>query len=298
MILELLLGPGDPIRALGVAARWLALVGALGACGSALFLVFLSEHLTTDEARAARRWLVLFWLLAALTSAALWPFRAIELSGIRDGAFRWPLYGEMLRSPFGDAFLLKAAGLILLLFARVRTTWGAGIATAGVALVAFGLVLAGHAPALRLRQEAVAVLTVHLVAVAFWFGCLFPLRNIALRRDPRSAAETLLIWSRQAMVFSAFALATGIWAAYTMAGAPMRLHQSGYGVVVIAKSVLVAAMLLGAFACRFRHVRLMQRGDVLAGDAFRRSCGRQILLALLVFYLSAELGAADLPVRP
>jgi putative copper resistance protein D len=297
MILELLLGPGDPIRALGVAVRWLALVGALGACGATLFLVFLSEHLTTDEARATRRWLALFWLLAVLASAALWPFRAIELSGIRDGASRWPLYGEMLRSAFGDAFLLKAAGLVLLLFARVRTSWGAGIATAGVALVVLGLALAGHAPGLRQRQEAVALMAVHLAAVAFWFGCLFPLRNIALRRDPRSAAETLLVWSRQAMVFSALALATGAWAAFAMAGTPLRLHQSGYGVVVIAKSALVAAMLLGAFACRFRHVRLMQRGDVLAGDAFRRSCGRQIMLALVVLYLSAELGAADLSAR-
>lgn len=297
MILELLLGPGDPIRALGVGVRWLALVGALGACGTALFLVFLSEHLTTDEVRAARRWLVLFWLVAVLASAALWPFRAIELSGIRDGAARWPLYGEMLRSAFGDAALIKAAGLALLLFSRVRTTWGAGIATAGVVLVALGLALSGHAPGLRQRQEAVALMAVHLAAVAFWFGGLFPLRNIALRRDPRSAAETLLVWSRQAMVFAVLALATGVWAALAMAGPPLRLHQSGYGMVIIAKSALVAAMLLGAFSCRFRHVRLMQRGDVLAGDAFRRSCGRQILLALLVLYLSAELGAADLAAR-
>jgi hypothetical protein len=44
-------------------------------------------------------------------------------------------------------------------------------------------------------------------------------------------------------------------------------------------------------------VRLMHRGDVLAGDSFRRSCGRQILFALVVLYLSAELAAADLPPR-
>jgi putative copper resistance protein D len=297
MILEFALGPGDPIRGLAVVVRWLGLVGALGAAGATLYLVFMSEHLTHDEQRAARRWLVLFWLVAVLASAALWPFRAIELSGVRDGAMRWQLYGEIARSPFGDAFLLKAAGLILLLFARVRTAWGAGLATAGVALLALGLALAGHAPGHRLRQEAVALIAIHLAAVAFWFGSLFPLRNVALRRDPRSAADDILVWSRYAMVFAVLALGTGIWAALTMAGSPVRLHQSGYGAVVIAKSALVAAMLLGAFACRFRHVRLMQRGDVLAGDAFRRSCGRQILFALVVLYLSAELAAADLPPR-
>ncbi len=38
----------------------------------------------------------------------------------------------------------------------------------------------------------------------------------------------------------------------------------------------------------------MERGDVLAGDAFRRSCTRQFLFGLVVLYLTAELASADL----
>lgn len=297
MILEFWQGPGDPIRGLAVVVRWLALAGALGAAGTALFLVFMSERLTFEEARAARRWLVVFVLLGLAGAVALWPFRAIELSGIRDGAGRWPLYADIARSAFGDAFFLKAAGLMLLLFARVRTTWGAGVATAGALLVAWGLTLGGHAPTHRMRQELIAMMLLHIVAVSFWFGSLFPLRNVALRRDPHSAAEAILAWSRQATIFAVIALVTGVLAALFLAGPPMQLTRSPYGWVLIAKLAPVAAMLLGAMACRFRHARLMLRGDVLAGDALRRSAGRQILFAMVALYLAAELASADMPVR-
>ncbi len=145
-------------------------------------------------------------MLALLCLALLWPFRAAELSGIRDGMVRWALYPEIARSAFGDAAFLTAAGLVLLLFARVRTAWGAGLATAGAMLVALGLTMGGHAAGHTRRQELVALGTLHVFAAAFWFGSLLPLRAVALRRDPASAAEDILAWSRQAMVFAVLAL--------------------------------------------------------------------------------------------
>lgn len=295
MILEFWQGAGDPVRGAAVLVRAVATASALGAAGSALFLVFLSERLTFDEARAARRWLVLFVLLALLAGAALWPFRAAALTGVADGMGRWPIYPEIARSPFGDAAFTLAAGLALLLFARVRTAWGAGLGTAGALLVCIGLALAGHANGHARRQELLALAVVHAAAAAFWFGSLFSLRTVAGRRDPRSAAEAVLAWSRHAMVFAVLAVVSGAVMAIALAGTPVQLLRSGYGWVVLAKTGLVAAMVLAALASRFRHARLMERGDVLAGDALRASCGRQILFALLVLYATAELTAADLP---
>jgi putative copper resistance protein D len=298
MILEFWQGAGDPIRGLAAVVRALGYMGCLGAMGAALFLVFMSEQLTYDEARAARRWLVLLMLLGLLASLALWPLRAAELSGIRDGAFRWQLYPQIARSPFGDSFFLRASGLILVLFALVRTTWGAGVATAGALLVAMSYVAVGHAAAFRPRQELSALIIMHIVAVAFWFGSLFPLRNVTLRRDPRSSAEAIQVWSRYALAFTLLALVTGGWGALLVAGPPMGLTRSGFGWALIAKLALVTAMLFGALACRFRHVRLMARGDVLAGDAFRRSVGWQILFAILALYATAEMVSVDLPALP
>lgn len=295
MILEVWQGAGDPVRGVAVLVRALATASALGAAGAALFLVFLSERLTLDEARAARRWLTLFVVLALVANAALWPFRAAALTGIGEGMGRWQLYPEIARSPFGDAAFTLLAGLALLLFARVRTAWGAGLATAGALLVCLAPVLAGHAVGHARRQELIALGLVHGAAAAFWFGSLFPLRSVARRRDPRSASETVLAWSRFAMVFAGLAIATGATMALVLAASPMALVRTGYGWVVLAKTALVGAMVLGALACRFKHARLMQCGDVLAGEALRTSCGRQILFALLVFYATAELTTADLP---
>lgn len=296
MILEFWQGAGDPVRGVAVLVRTVATASALGAAGAALFLVFLSERLTFEEARAARRWLVLFVAVALVSSAALWPFRAAALTGVGAGMGRWQLYPEIARSPFGDAAFTLLAGIALLLFARVRTAWGAGLATAGAVLVCLAPALAGHAGTHGRRQELIALSLVHGAAAAFWFGSLFPLRSVARRRDPRTASETILAWSRFAMVFAGLAVATGVALALVLAGLPAALVRTGYGWAVLVKSALVGAMVLGALACRFKHVRLMQRGDVLAGEAFRTSCGRQILVALLIFYATAELTAADLPV--
>lgn len=295
MILEFWQGAGDPVRGAAVLVQAVAMAGALGAAGSALFLVFLSERLTVEEARAARRWLLLFVLLALLAGAALWPFRAAALTGVTAGMARVAIYPEIARSPFGDAAFTLAAGLVLLLFARVRTAWGAGLGTAGALLVCIGLALAGHAPGHARRQEVLALAVIHAAAAAFWFGSLFSLRTVAGRRDPRSAAEAVLAWSRHAMVFAGLAVASGIALGLAFAGSPAQLPRSGYGWVVLAKTALVVAMVLGALASRFRHARLMERGDVLAGDALGASCNCQILFALLVLYATAELTTADLP---
>ncbi|WP_439572955.1 CopD family protein [Phreatobacter sp.] len=184
---------------------------------------------------------------------------------------------------------------MLALFARIRTTWGAGLASIGAAAIAAGFAMHGHAAAAPARLEAMALAALHVFAVAFWFGSLLPLRAVALRRDPRSAAASILVWSRPALVFAALALGSGVALALVLAGPPRALLAPGYGWAVIAKTALVAAMLLGALAARFRHAKLMARGDVLAAESFRRSVLRQALFAVLVIYASAELASVDLP---
>lgn len=297
MILEFWQGGGDMVRGVAVLVRALADLCLMGSAGAVLYLVFMSAELTDEEARSARRWLTLFVLAGLLAVAARWPFRAAELAGIRDGAWRGPLYREIVRSPFGEAALVQAGGLVLALFARVRTTWGAGLAAIGAAAIAAGLALHGHATASALRLEAMALAMLHVFAVAFWFGSLMPLRAVALRRDPRSAAAGILAWARPALVFAVLALGSGLALALMLAGPPRALLAPGYGWAVMAKTALVAAMLLGALAARFRHAKLMARGDVLAADGFRRAVLRQALIAVLAVYVSAELAAADLPAR-
>ncbi|WP_204335932.1 hypothetical protein, partial [Klebsiella pneumoniae] len=85
---------------------------------------------------------------------------------------------------------------VLVLFALVRRTWGTGIAAIGAVPIAASYVAIGQTTQYRPRQELAALAVLHLMAVAFWFGSLFPLRNVALRRDPQSAADAVAVWSR------------------------------------------------------------------------------------------------------
>ncbi|QCI65699.1 copper resistance D family protein [Phreatobacter stygius] len=289
MILEFWQGSGDLWNALTVLLRAAGYAGTLGAAGVALFLLFMSGELTADEATAARRWLAVLVLAGLLASLAAWPMRALSLSRMPEAAFRFEIYSGIARSRFGDAGLLRLVGLVLVLFALVRRTWGAGIGAIGAVVIAASYVAIGHTTQYRPRQELAALTVLHLTAVAFWFGSLFPLRNITLRRDPRSAAETLAVWSRYATVFVILVAATGLVVAWYLVGAARNLTGSWFGWALIAKLALVALILLSAFGARFRHARLMLRGDVLAASAMRRSLGRQIVIAVLVFYATAEL---------
>ncbi|CEJ15520.1 Copper resistance protein D [bacterium YEK0313] len=295
MILEFWQGPGDPLNALAGVLRAVGSIGALGGAGIALFLLFMSGELTADEATAARRWLFVLVLVGVLASLAAWPLRALSLARSPEAAMRADLYVAIARSRFGDAGLMRLAGLLLVLFALMRRSWATGMAVVGAVTVAASYAAFGHATQYRPRQELAALTVLHVSAAAFWFGSLFPLRNLTLRRDPRAAGEAFLVWSRYARTMVLLALASGLAAAWYLAGPARGLPASWFGWALIAKAALVALLLVHAFTARFRHVRLLLRGDVLAASALRRSLGRQILLGLLVLCVTAELVGVDPP---
>lgn len=289
MILEIWQGSGDLWNGLAAILRAAGYVGTFGSAGVALFLLFMSGELTAEEATAARRWLAVLVLVGLLATLAAWPMRALTLARMPEAAFRFEIYAGIVRSRFGDAALLRMGGLVLVLFALVRRTWGTGIAAIGAVTIAASYVAIGHTTQYRPRQELAALTVLHLTAVAFWFGSLFPLRNVALRRDPHSAAEAVAVWSRYATVLVILLLASGMLISWYLVGSVRNLTGSWFGWALIAKLALVGLLLVSAFSARFHHARLMMRGDVLAASGLRRSLGRQILLGILIFYATAEL---------
>lgn len=289
MILEFWQGVGDPFRAAAVVVRAFVDIGSLATAGLALFLVFMSGELTAEETRSARRWLLLLAVIALMAGLGSFPLQAIEVARGPQGAQRAEIYTLVMRSPFGDALLLRTGGIVLAVAALARNAGAAGIATVGAVLIAASYVAAGHATQFRPRQELVVLVTLHVLAAAFWFGGLLGVRAVTLRRDPESAADTLAVWSRQAGAFFLVALGAGLFAAWYLGGTWRSLADSWFGWVVFAKMALVALLIALALSARFRHLPLMARGDLLAAAALRRSAGRQFLLAMVVIYVSAEL---------
>jgi putative copper export protein len=289
MIIELIQGEGDLFNILTVILRAIYSFASLAAAGLVLTLAVLAGQLTPEESRAARRWLLAFVLIGMVASLAAWPVRAIVLAKGIDGLWRWDFYPLVARSRIGDAFFLRMSGLTLALFGLWRSGAGVALAAIGAAMIAASYVAMGHSTLYRPRQELAALIGLHLFALSFWIGGLFALGPITQRRDQRSAAQAITIWSRAAMIAVAVMIATGIAASWYLVGSWKNLFASWHGWALIAKVSVVALMILIAINNKLRHTRQMAAGDALAGRALDRSIGREIVLAIIVVYLASEM---------
>ncbi|MBY0338657.1 MAG: copper resistance protein, partial [Acetobacteraceae bacterium] len=176
MILEWLQPDPSWLDAATVLLRALYHAAALGAAG--LFLYALLD----DDPRV-RRWIVAAALLGIAFSLLALPLRVLMLTA---GTSAWDagIWGAVLGSRIGDAFWLRAGGLLgLLLAALVPGRAALALGGAAVLMVAGSYAAMGHSTLYRPRQELSVLVTLHLLAVAFWTGSLLPLAAAARRGD-------------------------------------------------------------------------------------------------------------------
>ena len=281
MILELLNPDPDAWDALAVVVRAGYNFAGLTAAGLALFLAGLGARLAED-ARAEMRGLLARLAIFGIALSVLALFvRAAQLSGGED-FFDATIWTAMARGRVGDAFGVRVAGFLLLLAgARGSVVF----APMGALLVAASYAGMGHSTLFRPRQELSALVTVHLLAVAFWIGSLPALIAAARRED----ADTIRAWSRAAMLAVAVMLATGAALIFYLVGRFDLLIAAWYGWALIAKLALVAGLLAFAIRHKLSATPALERGQAGAGDALARSIALELALAALVCYAAAEL---------
>ena len=281
MILELLTPDPNAWDALAVVVRAGYNFAGLTAAGLALFLAGLGARLAED-ARAEMRGLLARLAIFGIALSVLALFvRAAQLSGGED-FFDATIWTAMARGRVGDAFGVRVAGFLLLLAgARGSVVF----APMGALLVAASYAGMGHSTLFRPRQELSALVTVHLLAVAFWIGSLPALIAAARRED----AATIRAWSRAAMLAVAVMLATGAALIFYLVGRFDLLIAAWYGWALIAKLALVAGLLAFAIRHKLSATPALERGQAGAGDALARSIALELALAALVCYAAAEL---------
>ncbi len=162
-----------------------------------------------------------------------------------------------------------------------------GLGAAGVMLER---ALAGHADASSAPWFTVGVQWVHLVAVGTWVGglawLLLALRRGELGRDPALARR----FSTVAGAALAAVVVTGTLRAVDQVGAWGRLLDTSFGLTLLVKLGLVAALVALGARSRFRHVAAVAAARV-AG--LRRNVRAEILLGAAVLGATAVL--AGLP---
>uniref|UniRef100_UPI0034A4ACFA CopD family protein n=1 Tax=Falsiroseomonas sp. TaxID=2870721 RepID=UPI0034A4ACFA len=156
------------------------------------------------------------------------------------------------------------------------------LAGAGALAVAASYAALGHSMLFRPRQELAGLVTLHLLAVAFWAGSLPPLAWAAARGQ----AAPIEAWSRAALWAVAVVAATGLTLAVLLVRRGELLLAGWYGWALLAKLALVGAML--ALAARHRW-QLVPRLPSGGGGSLARSIRIETVLALLVAWAAAEL---------
>jgi putative copper resistance protein D len=270
-----------------VAVRFLAFGLAMLAFGRASF------ELYAPTARASR--VADIAIGAALALAAL--AYTVLLAREATGAAGWPDPAAVAmiwrETGFGRALVTTAAAalaLALLGLARVALRWPE-LALAGVALAALAFV--GHgADDVGLRGGArLAVLAVHLLAVAAWLGAL-PGLWLALGRDRRPLAllnrfgwvggaslALVLITGSATLVFVALDARGGLGRAYVR--------------TLVVKLAFVLGLLVLAAVNRFRLTPLMARAPDRARRLLRATIVAEQLLGLGALASVALLGQLD-----
>ena len=271
-----------------VVVKTLAYLASLTTAGSALALASLSR-LDADTMRMVRRLGLAGALVAGMATVALVPMGAIYLAGGSwSGAADTALLGMVAGSPVGESVVVRLAGLavIAVLFFSARVPRLVAIAGAGVVCASFAF--RGHVLA-EPRAILGALVTTHLMGLAYWVGAFAPLHRLAGHGDPIHAGKAAAEFGRRALwIVPALALA-GVALLVLLAGNPLDALATPYGRLLVVK-VAIFLLLLGLAG--FNKLRLtpaLLAGDAGAAVGLRRSIRLEFAAVLAILAVTATL---------
>jgi copper transport protein len=269
---------------IGVAARWLAYLTALGSAGLALFLLLVQPP--APVADRARLWLARLAAAGLAAVALRLGVGGLALTGLPPLALASAApWLAAAGTTLGGAALVAGLGLALLAAAPGRAWACAG----GALLVGLSLALTGHAATAQPRWLTGPALMLHGLCGAFWLGSFAPLLR-GVRVLPAGAAHAMLrrFSAVAAVAVGALVLAGLALAWIQLEGRATGLWQTAYGLRLAGKLVLVACLLALAALNRLVLAPGMAQGDPWARRGLRRTLAADLALGLGVLAVTAS----------
>lgn len=277
-------------------ARAVHIAAALFVFGASAYRAALPPGLLRPAADNALRMALRVAAAVGLVTAALWfLFVAADMTGtvsaMTDPA---ALRLVLIQSAFGTLWLWRLGiGLALVAALMFERTGRRPVTLVLAAGFAASLALTGHAAdgagwpgaAHRIADA------LHLLCAGLWLGGLVVLFAILNDVAPPAARAALQRFSALAIPAVALVLVTGAANALFVLPDWAALWTSRYGVLLIVKIVLAAAMVLLALVNRFRLVpRLAQTGR--SGVSLRSNIATELVLGVAVLGIVGFLGLA------
>lgn len=268
--------------AAAVTGRWLFYVGVVLMLGAAVVGVVVVR----DPGVISRRGLAAAWMAAA---------GGVLLTIVDQRSAARTSLSNLLSSSTGHKLTTQAIAVAV---AAVAVVWVwlrpsrssltlVGIGASGAMLAR---ALAGHANASSVRWFTVGMQWLHLVSVGAWVGGLVWLLVAVRRGDPGQGRGLARRFSSVAGGTLAVVAVSGTVRALDEVGAWGRLVDTSFGVTLLVKVALVAALVVLGARNRFRHVRAAVSSRL---GGLRRAVRAEVAIAAGVLGLTALL--AGLP---
>jgi copper resistance protein D len=274
------------VDVLSVAVRAIGFIALFQATGAALFLFVFGKQLAASTATITRDMRV----GAGVAVMALLVYQllgAARLTGEFSGMLDPAMHAMAIGSSVGYANLLRLFAVLVLMF--LATGSGAenrSILLACVMAVVVSFAMTGHTASASLRWPLAALLMVHLLVVAFWFGSLLPFLRLCTAEAPQLAItiidrfSKIAVWLVPGLALAGVGLALALLPGFAALTSP-------YGKLLLIKIVGFGLLLGLAVLNKMRLAPAMSAGKAAAWKSFRRSVAMEFGLICLVLAATA-----------
>ena len=285
------LAPIDGWAIAAIIAKAAGYGAALLAMGGPLFVVAFPDA-SVDVRRLARKVAVIAALIGLAVLALRFGIRAARISGMGlQGAVDPMMLGFVWDSPLGAAAIWRILGELLVVAMLIRGAVGLWAGLIGASLIAVSYTFVGHALG-DPRWLLASLLTLHLLAAAFWVGALLPLKRAIGQPD---GASLLHRFGKIASVTVALLVVVGVIFAWLMTGSAAALFTTAYGWTLLAKLGVVTGLMALAALNKWRFVTALASGVPSAAPHLRRSIQIEAMAALLILIATATLTSITTP---
>jgi len=239
-----------------------------------------------ETVSALARRMALASLVQLVGTLAIEPARmAGEMAGILDRS----LLSMTAASSLFLSVCTRMLGLVLIAATLVARGGGRlGVSLLGTTLVAGSFALTGHTSTHPMHWLLAAMLFLHLVVLAFWFGSLAPLWLVCKREPAAEAARFVTRFSAIAVwLVPAIFLAGIVMAVELIPSWEVLLER--YGLLLSSKIIGFSVLMLLAAANKWRFGSRLERGDGAAASNLRRVIVVEALLICAVLAVTATM---------
>jgi copper transport protein len=206
-----------------------------------------------------------------------------DISGLANVGLWW---GPVAATSGVSVLVTVAALLLAALSLRAPGRGAKALSLAGIGMVGFAFALGGHAATASPQFLTRPLVFLHIAAVLFWSGSLVPL-FLLMRSSLPDGVQVLESYSGPIRSAIVVLVPSGVIIAAVQLGAFNELWNSGYGIVLSVKVVLLVALFYLAALNRFSITPRVRGGDVAALRLLKLSIGGEIALVTLIFCVAS-----------